>query len=282
MESTATMPAPDAPPGAFRALRSKARAEDAKARRALRGPHPEIWRIDKPSTAALEAAAASPPADCLKRGRTSTVLRVTLADGTPAVLKHYLPTKRIDPRDRCGRSKAMRSLFAADALTRRGFHAVRPLGAWSVPGLGSFLLLEDHPHAVPLQEAVLQLKGAAREALLQELATTVRCLHRSGVAYRDLKPSNILVYPDAVDSARILFLDHDRNRFWRSAVPRRIALRDLAALHAGLPAQIGTSARMRALAAYDPALLQKATWQRFMPAVLREAAHRRERGSSAP
>jgi tRNA A-37 threonylcarbamoyl transferase component Bud32 len=273
----APLPDADAGAGAFEALRKEASRLDAAARKELHGSHPMLWRRTMPDLQALQEWAATPPPDCLKRGSSSTVLRVTLADGTRAVLKHYLPTKRLDPRDRLGRSKAMRSLLAAEALQRRGFGVVVALGAWSVAKKGSYLLLQDYPEARPLQEAVVAMDGAARIALLENLARTVRRMHRAGIAYRDLKPSNLLVRASGTDITDLLFLDHDRNRFQADSVPREVALRDLAALQAGLPPEVRASERLRALKAYDPELLQREVWSQHIPALLQEAAARQHR-----
>lgn len=273
----APLPAADAADGAFLELRASACAQDVAARKELKGAHPAIWRRAIPDLPALEALADAPPADCLKRGKTSTVLRTTLADGTPVVLKHYLPTKRLDPRDRLGRSKAMRSLLAAEALKRRGFTVVEALGAWSVAGKGSYLLLADYPEALPMHEAVATVEGTARAALLANVARTVRQLHRSGVAYRDLKPSNVLVTMPGTERAQLLFLDHDRNRFQAQAIEPETAMRDLAAVHAGLPPQVRASERLVALKHYDPSLLQRERWRQCLPPLLEEAAARTHR-----
>ncbi|MGB0952086.1 MAG: lipopolysaccharide kinase InaA family protein [Planctomycetota bacterium] len=273
----APLPAADAADGAFEELRAWACAQDAAARKQLRGAHPSIWRREVPDLDALQELANHPPATCLKRGKTSTVLRTTLADGTATVLKHYLPTKRLDPRDRMGRSKAIRSLMAAEALKRRGFSVVEALGAWSVAGKGSYLLLADYPDALPMHEAVLTVQGADRAALLANVGRTVRQLHRAGVAYRDLKPSNVLVQMPGTACEDLLFLDHDRNRFQPQAVQAETAMRDLAAVHAGLPPQVRATERLLALRHYDPELLERDCWQDLMPALLQEAAERAHR-----
>ena len=270
-------PSADAPASAFTALRETAFAGDREARGALRGAHPQLWRCDPPDLQALERLAAARPSDSLKLGSSSTVLRIPFPVGGHAVLKHYLPTKRLDPRDRLGRSKAMRSLLAAESLLRRGFDVARPLGAWSTPGKGSFLLLEDLHEHLPMHEAVLQVTGSARGEMLATVARLIRCLHRAGVAYRDLKPSNLLVRLPGTRAADYRFLDHDRNRFLRSEVPEETALRDLAAFHAGLPPEVRASERMRALEVYAPDIHDRSTWQRMAPPILQEARERAHR-----
>jgi hypothetical protein len=281
-----SLPSADAPDAAFRTLRELALVGDRAARRAVGGPHPAVWRMPQESRAALEVQITrgadeqgelGARGDALKLGNSSTVQRVYLADGRPAILKHYLPTRRFDPRDRYGHSKAIRSLLAAEALQRRGFHVATALAAWSRAGRGSWLLLEDLGELHPLHEAVVEVEGAARAALLTTVATVVRQLHRAGVAYRDLKPSNLLVRLPGTAAVDLRLLDHDRNRFRRQEIPRELALRDLAALHAGLPPQVRASERLAALRAYDPSLLQPRSWRRYLPALLEEAAARRHR-----
>ncbi|TAH34607.1 MAG: hypothetical protein EYC70_16885 [Planctomycetota bacterium] len=243
-------------------------------RREQRGLHPQVWRQPALAAAApeLEAAAAAGHAP-LKLGDRSSVVRVA-GGGGPLVVKHFRRTKALDPRDALGRSKALRNLDAAERLLRRGFPAAQPLAAWSRPGAGSWLVLEDLPGHLPLHEAVLRVRGAQRAALLRELARLVRRLHLSGVAYRDLKPSNLLVDPERHD---FILVDHDRNRFLRRAVPPELARRDLAALHAGLPPEVRASERLRALRAYDPRWSRREMWRAHVRPLLREAARRRHR-----
>ncbi len=244
---------------------------DRRARREAHGPHPVLWRIPP------QALDSFPERGILKEGKRSRVMRTRLADGSPAVLKHYLPSRRIDPRDRLGRGKALRCLFLAEGLLRRGLRAARPLGAWSLPGRGSWLLLEDLPQHRPLDRVLLTLSPSAREELLQTVAHLLHHMHRLGVAYRDLKPSNLLVAPEAATPDRLCLVDHDRNRLGTQEVPPALAIRDLAALHAGLPPLLRASERMRALASYDPLLAIRPNWELLIRPLLEEAAARQHR-----
>ncbi|MFK5956236.1 MAG: lipopolysaccharide kinase InaA family protein [Planctomycetota bacterium] len=275
--SPAIPPPADASAEDFAQLRMNAAQADRTVRRELRGLHPSLWRISAPSEAelhALENKAASRPPDSLKLGDTTTVFRATLADGTPVILKHYLPTKRFELRDIFGRSKAMRSLLAAEALQHRGFGVAKALGAWSRSGKGSYLLLEDLASHLPVQKAMRKLRGKQRAAMLHAVADVIRRLHRAGVAYRDLKPSNLLVAMPGTQCSDFRFLDHDRNRFRTDEVPEAVALRDLAAFHAGLPAAVRASERMAAMMVYAPDIHQRETWKRMIPPILHQAATR--------
>lgn len=264
----------------FARLRAHHANLDRRARREVRGPHPCLLRVEREIVATLldspdpERTFLGPP---LKEGSRSRVGLVRLADGAVAVLKHSLPRFAGDPRDRCGRSKALRSLLAAEGLRRRRIPAARPLAAWSRPGRGSWLLLEHLPAHRPLQQVAPELRGPARAELLGELAVLARWMHDLGVRYRDLKPSNVMVDPAAAPGARLALIDHDRNRFSRRPVARAAAMRDLAALHAGLPPAVRASERLAALHAYDPALLERAAWRRWVRPLLAEAAARAHR-----
>ncbi|MDA0667917.1 MAG: hypothetical protein O3A95_09565 [Planctomycetota bacterium] len=275
--SPANPPAADAAQEAFTELRATARRADRAVRREIRGLHPSLWRIAPPSARelrALEAQAASRPTDSMKLGDTTTVFRTTLQDGTPVILKHYLPTKRFEMRDIWGRSKAMRSLLASEALQHRGFGVAKALGAWSRSGKGSFLILEDLADHLPVQKALRKLNGQERAALLAAVADVIHRLHRSGVAYRDLKPSNLLVALPGTQCSDFRFLDHDRNRFRSDEVPEVMALRDLSAFHAGTPAEVRATERWRAMQIYMPEIQQREIWKRCMPPLLHEAAER--------
>lgn len=253
---------------------------DRRARRSIRSGHPQVLRAERARLAPV--LDAPDPDDCfegamLKEGSRSRVGRVRLADGRWAVLKHYLPRSGGDPRDRLGFSKALRSLLAAEALLRRELRAARPLAAWSRPKAGSWLLLEDLPDHRPLDQVLVGLGQDARRALLAETARMVNWMHRLGVAYRDLKPSNLLADPAAARPDRLVLIDHDRNRFTRHRAGAALAMRDLAALHAGLPPAVRASERLAALREYDPALLERAAWRSQIRPLLREAAERDHR-----
>jgi len=279
MQSSPANPPPaNAPAAAFTKLREDAQRADRAVRKEIKGLHPSLWRITPPSSEnlqALEAQAASRPADSLKLGDTTTVFRTQLACGTPIILKHYLPTKRFETRDILGRSKAMRSLLASEALQHRGFGVAKALGAWSRSGKGSYLVLEDLAGHLAVQKALRKLEGKERLALLTTAADVIRRLHRAGVAYRDLKPSNILVALPGTQCSDFRFLDHDRNRFYKEELPESLALRDLAAFQAGTPRTVRATEQWQAMVVYMPEIKQRETWKRCMPPLLHEAAVRK-------
>jgi len=203
---------------------------DREHRREVKGWHPSIWRIEPFDRGELQLGKALKD----KPRSPSCIHRATLPTGEEFALKHYQPTKRFDPRNALGSSKALYSLRAAESIARRGFRAAKPLAAWSEAGNGAFILLENLSELPRLQDALGQRTRREQRALLVELALLVRRMHRSGLWYRDLKPSNILVDQAADGADRFVLLDHDRNRFSRTEISRRKAAQDLAAIHAGL------------------------------------------------
>lgn len=203
---------------------------DREHRREVKGLHPSICRIEPFDRDKLQLGKALKD----KPQSPSCIHRATLPTGEEFALKHYRLTKRFDVRNALGASKALYSLRAAESIVRRGFRAAKPLAAWSEPGNGSFLLLENLSELPRLQDALSQRTRREQRALLVELALLVRQMHRSGIWYRDLKPSNILVDRAADGADRFVLLDHDRNRFSRSEISHRKAAQDLAAIHAGL------------------------------------------------
>ncbi len=246
---------------------------DRRERRRIPRGHPEVWRTDRASEKERfeTRCAADKP---LKEGSRSQVFRVETALQCSVVVKHFPARKALDPRDWMGRSKALRGLLAAEALRRRGIPAVRPLAAWSRPGKGSWLLLEDFRAGIPLQEALLRVEGEARARLLSALAGLVRRMHRMGVAYRDLKASNILADLSRTEEPMLALIDHDRNRFHPAPLDARIARRDLAALHAAMPPAVRASERWRALRAYAPVWTRRSFWKKHVRPLLAEAARR--------
>jgi hypothetical protein len=268
------------PDPAWRRLQRGADRAEARSLSPLRvGRHPLLCvglRLDPQSA---ESAATAAGAQALKQGDRSLVLRIPRLDGAPelgpVVLKHYLPGRFPDPRDACARSKAVRSLLAARALQRRGFRVAEPLAAWSRPGCGSWLLLRALDGHEPLHVLAARLDEPARRALLADFADCLRRLHAAGVAYRDLKPSNVMV--TAARGERFAFIDHDRNRFSSGPVPRGLILRDLAAVNAGLPPVVRAAERWQALARYDAGMLARPRWKHEVSLILLESARRRHR-----
>lgn len=261
--------------------------------------HPQLWRVDQwkelgPSW--IQAAAATKPMKAHKRGVVCRVpaFEVEGADaaaiggdgehGLPEhlILKHFPPHKKVDPRNAIGMSKAIASLHACEALNRRGLRAAVGYAAWSAPKQGSWLLLEDLHGFESLQNVILELHGDDRAALLAGLARYARRMHLLGVAFRDFKPSNIMVRFQAADDFEIAVIDHDRNWFLRHEIAPSRARRDLAALHAGLPNEVRASERMKALRIYGGRWRKHRCdwgyrgplWEQQMPKLFEEAVRR--------
>ncbi len=245
--------------------------------------HPRLWRV--PEWAAhdedwIAAAAATEPLKAHKRGVVSRV-EATCGPET-LILKHFPPHKKVDPRNSMGMSKAIGSLHACEALNRRGLRAAVGYAAWSKPKQGSWMLLEDLAGFEALQHVIVELHGDARAALLAKLARYARRMHLLGVAYRDFKPSNILVDYRTADDIEIAVIDHDRNWFRRTEIVPSRARRDLAALHAGLPNEVRATERLRALRIYGGAWREHRCdwghrgplWEQQIPKLFAEAIRR--------
>lgn len=235
----------------WRKYRAKNCELDQLSRRVNAGLHPAIFRISDIETSDLRTGQALKD----KVGSPSSVYLTRLPNGEKAALKHYRPTKRFDLRNALGFSKALYSLHAAESIARRGFRAAKPLAAWSEPGNGSFLLLEDLSTLPRLQDALTKGTRSEQRDLLVGLALLVRQMHQSGIWYRDLKPSNILVDQAAEGVDRFVLLDHDRNRFLRREIRHRKAAQDLAAIHAGLERTVHWRDLLFGLKHYDMKML---------------------------
>jgi lipopolysaccharide kinase (Kdo/WaaP) family protein len=251
-------------------------------RRASSGSHPEIWRYPDWASQAEQFVAAGIQAQKIKAHKRGVVCRVPGPEGDPLILKHFPLHKRRDPRNRMGYSKAIFSLHAAEALNRRGLPAAIPYAAWSTPQEGAYMLMENLAGHISLQQAVLQVEGPHRATLLEHLATFARRMHLLGVAYRDFKPSNILVDLHQPGLDAFALIDHDRNRFRRGEIGPARVRRDLAALHAGLPQEVRASERIRALRQYGSMPGQfpcnwgysGALWKQQIPKLVAEAQRR--------
>ncbi len=256
-------------------FRTHHRNLDRRSRRLIRGIHPTVIRNSIP-TGTLHLSGQP-----LKVGTHSTVTRLTDADLPSWIRKEWQPTRRLEIRDALGRSKAMRSLLAAEALLRRNFRAARPFAAGSRPGQGSWLLMEDRGNLLRLQDALRSVGPGEQSHLLRSLSHLCHCLHQAGVWYRDLKPSNLLVDPEASDINRFVLIDHDRNRFLARVVPPKCVIKDLAALLAGFPDQITNEQRGSFLQDYDASLFS-AMKGRWRIALDREIGRRRRARKRPP
>jgi hypothetical protein len=245
-------------------------------------PHPAIWRIPEWRALADKFRSAAAELQPMKAHKRGVVTRIPSPSGGFLVLKHFPPHKKIDPRNAMGYSKAIASLHAADALNRRGLRAAYGFAAWSEPGNGSWMLMENLESHQALQTAVVEKQGLERAELLAALARFARRMHLLGVAYRDFKPSNILVDLDAWPTVEFVLIDHDRNRFHNSEIAPPRARRDLAALHAGLPPEVRAAERLQALRIYGGPWRKHTCnwgyrgtlWEQQIPKLIQEAKQR--------
>jgi hypothetical protein len=256
--------------------------------------HPQLWRRpewrDMAHAMMFEASKVT-PLKAHKRGVVSRIAHPNAdasitsnasAESACLILKHFPPHKKVDPRNSLGLSKAIFSLHASEALNRRGLRAAIGYAAWSQPKQGSWMLLEDLAGFEALQDVLVAIQGKERAAVLAKLAHFTRRMHLLGVAYRDFKPSNILLRYAAADDVEIALIDHDRNRFRGDEIRPGRARRDLAALHAGLPAQVRASERMQALRIYGGPWREHLCnwgyrgdlWDQQMPKLVAEAIRR--------
>jgi len=224
---------------------------DRRQRRMVKGVHPAVWTIEPINSTLINKGEALKN----KPGSPSTIHKVALLNGTSAILKHYRPTKRFDLRNFFGRSKAITSYLAIESIKRRGLRAAQALAAWSEPSQGAFMLLEDLTHLPRLQDALKSKNRPAQRILLGELATFCKRMHRSGIYFRDLKPSNILVDQKAKPGQRFVLIDHDRNRFTKHPLKAQQIAKDLAALQVGLRTIVDWRDLLFGLRRYDRNLL---------------------------
>jgi serine/threonine protein kinase len=249
---------------------------DRVARKEVKGIHPEIWRIPRLNDNSFILQKH------LKEGDVSTVSRVHDANGNSFILKHYKPTRRLDIRDLLGHSKAIRSFLAAESIQRRGFLVGAPLAAWSKSGAGSFFLLEDLPSLSKLQDYLKSQDFCSQSFSLQYLAKWAFELHSHGIWYRDLKPSNILVEPQSNGASSFVLIDHDRNRFLETNVPRSKAIQDLAALYGGFPDSLSPKCRLTFLEAYCDENSSSSFWESWVRPIEKLANQRRHKRNQLP
>ncbi|GEM_PF-6360991 len=249
---------------------------DRIGRKEIAGFHPEIWRIPKIDPNSLVEKKV------LKEGGPSRVCVVENQEGHNLVLKSYKPTRRFDIRDFFGHSKAIRSLLSAEAIQRRGFQAASPFAAWSKPAKGSFLLMEKMDKLPKLQDYLDSTDSALQTLCLSALAKWTKAFHGCGVWHRDLKPSNVLVDEQPSAALSFVILDHDRNRFLETNVPRSKAIQDLAALYGGFPDSLSPKCRLTFLEAYCDENSSSSFWESWVRPIEKLANQRRHKRNQLP
>ncbi|MGE0710512.1 MAG: lipopolysaccharide kinase InaA family protein [Planctomycetota bacterium] len=204
----------------------------------------------EPSPAELLARAEEPGAVLLHVGPRGRVVRVPCDERGDAVLKLDRPptlASRLGRRLRG--SRAARAHAAARALLAAGFDVPEPLGVVEEPGRSVYAARFV---AGPTLSAALASAAPARAAALALAAAALAArLHAAGFVFRDLKPPNLIVR-EAAGEVELVPVDLDDVRRSRR-VPRRAALRNLAALDAYAqagPHPLGVRARLAALRAY--------------------------------
>ncbi len=182
----------------------------------------------------------------LKTTERGRVTRVRFDDVSDAVCKEDRPPTL---RSRLGASirgsRATRAWQAARALQDAGFHVPEPLGLLEADGRSLYVArFVDGPS---LQIALDDADRDTAGALVMTTALLTARLHTAGFAFRDLKPSNLVLTEGELVPVDLDDVTRPRH------LPRRIAWRNLASLDAyaqlsGQPPSAG--ARWRALVVY--------------------------------
>jgi hypothetical protein len=161
--------------------------------------------------APLSAGRATP----LKEGRTSTVWRVRLDDGSSLIAKRHNRTRaRGAVRGLLGASRSLTAFRRGHALLARGIATARPAAALDLRRGGAvadtILMTEVIENARPLSDWLGSHPPAAhRRHVTWQLARLIQRMHGMGLAHRDLKAPNILVAPASGPDPRPVLVDLD-------------------------------------------------------------------------
>ncbi len=250
-----------------------------------------------------------PETTWLKNSRTSTVVETTMRVGgrpTTVVYKRFNRKKWIDPWLNLIRpSRAWRSWQAGQDLVSRGIPTPRNLAflarrgsfrssplSWFLPH-ETYLVTLKQDNVTTLAEYVRQtlpaLDPEARHDQIRKvnlaLARLIRALHDRSLSHRDLKASNILVHPDALETGEFLSLIDLVGVRLLNPVPWGRRIQNLARLSVSLgtvPGRTRTES-LRFLRAYLPWGLSplsdwKKVWRDTQAAILAKQARNRRRG----
>jgi tRNA A-37 threonylcarbamoyl transferase component Bud32 len=156
----------------------------------------------------------------LKEGRTSSVWRVTLPDGRPAVLKRHNRAGQRALRNVGRPSRSLAAFRKGHAMLVRGVATARPAAAADFrggPGRRQTVLLTE-----PVEGRTLPdwLRGGPppgeRRRVTWRLARAIRRLHDAGFSHRDLKAPNVLVTPPPGSRPVLVDLDGLREAWYVS------------------------------------------------------------------
>ena len=250
-----------------------------------------------------------PETTWLKNSRTSTVVETTMrvcGRPTTVVYKRFNRKKWIDPWLNLIRpSRAWRSWQAGQDLVSRGIPTPRNLAflarrgsfrssplSWFLPH-ETYLVTLKQDNVTTLAEYVRQtlpaLDPEARHDQIRKvnlaLARLIRALHDRSLSHRDLKASNILVHPDALETGEFLSLIDLVGVRLMNPVPWGRRIQNLARLSVSLgtvPGRTRTES-LRFLRAYLPWGLSplsdwKKVWRDTQAAILAKQARNRRRG----
>jgi len=180
------------------------------------------------------------------------------------------------------RSPAQREAEALSAARAAGLAVPRPL-VWCAeaparfapprPGSGatSYLVLEWVDHATHLAHALAAAPAPERTHLVRAALDAVARFHAAGFVHRDLYAPHFVLERT---SGALVLLDLGRARRCepRARASRRWFVKDLAALHATLPAAVGAHERWRALSVWCERVLgSRAAARDLAPAIEHKA-----------
>lgn len=196
------------------------------------------WAYDVTRLVESYGGGSFPGAEEVKKGRTATVWRVTLANNRSLFIKrHNRAARRGLARGAMALSRSTKALRRGHALLARGIATARPAAAVDRRCTGKVcdtLLVTEAVAGVPLAE---WLKSgpppAVRRRLVWRVARLVRRMHEAGFSHRDLKAPNFLVAPPGGPDPRPVLVDLDGLRGGHRPSARRRA-RDLMRLSVSL------------------------------------------------
>jgi len=162
----------------------------------------EVWRGDAAVLEQLAAAMAEgAPAVVIKENRRRSVTRYVLPDGSHAFVKRFNDAGMSQTiKAMALGSRAWREIKWARALTAGGIRTAEPL-AWAehtdgkaATGAVAHRGVTDAVEAIDLVHRAT-IEPTRRQALLHQVAATLRAAHDLGIGFRDFHLGNVLVTP---------------------------------------------------------------------------------------